>query len=1323
MTLLDGEQQYVKGASVDLGPPVPAAQSFCQYVVRDEAPFTVADVRDDARVSDSSALVDAGLITYCGVPLVDSDGETLGSLCAMDGVPRNWSAEDVELLRELAQSAMTEVNLRLANRRLEAREQEAAALHARQARLAGIVEAAEEAINLVDLDGRVMGWNAACERLYGWTAEEVMGRPLTEVGFLVADTDDQRGFALDARALAGESVSAKRLRRRRRDGGLVYVDISLTPLRDPDGGIVGVTAVARDVTDRHRLSLELEASERRFRHTFDRAPTGVTLVGLDRRLLDANDAFCEIVGYGREELIGQTLEHITHPDDQDNDICGAREMVAGRTQHYTTEKRYRHKHGRISWVRLSATLVRGEEGDPRYFIVHTEDITASRIAQLELEDARALLDESQAVAHVGSWSYDLETGTVAWSREQYRLHGVAPDRPAPSIAGIVELVVAEDREAIGAALEALVADPRSFSGEYRVQLADGSVRTLWTSAAALDADPARGRRARISGTTRDVTAEREAERGRREVEQRHSRLLSSLPDTMVILYDTELRCQLMQGGLLGEIGIDPAAHVGQRLVDQLTTEQSKVLPGLVRRALAGESITIDHDSGRGRHFQIEFAPFQGEDGEVAGAFTVWRDITARLAGEEERRTLAAMLTQSEDAIIAKDAHGTIIEWNGGAERLYGHTRAEAVGRSIAIIIPPEREGEDRVLLARALQGESIQRDTIRMRRDGSRVDVSISVSPLTDAGGTIDGALVIARDISLRIREQAARREIEERLRVTVEHAPIGVALVDVQDGPHGRLLSVNGAFAALLGDPDPVAADVSLLSAVHPDDAAALRADLALLASGDGARTESEIRCLHADGRVVWLLVTGAAVPSQTGGPQLAVMHALDIGERKRFEGQLQHLADHDALTGLFNRRRFESELARTVSLAERYGYESALLMIDLDGFKHVNDTMGHSYGDELITRVASCLRGCLRETDVIGRLGGDEFAVVLASVSPEAAIVVAEKVLHAIADHGVVVSEARHASVTGSVGLVAFDGSGGLDAEALLVQADLAMYTAKQSGRNRVAVSRPDGSGEPPLAAERSWLHRLRAALDQDRFELFAQPISPICAAGSTHFELLLRMRDEGGELVAPATFLHNAERFDFIGEIDRWVFRRALEMLSERADEDVTVSVNMSGRTLGDPRLIDDLGAMIAAHPHARDRLIVEVTETAAIVKIERAREVARALRALGCRFALDDFGSGFASYYYLKHLEFDFLKIDGEFIKALGENPTDRLVVRSVVDLARGLGAQTIAEFVGDEPTIDVLRELGVDYGQGFHLGRPAPADEVLPPVDTPALRIG
>ena len=228
-------------------------------------------------------------------------------------------------------------------------------------------------------------------------------------------------------------------------------------------------------------------------------------------------------------------------------------------------------------------------------------------------------------------------------------------------------------------------------------------------------------------------------------------------------------------------------------------------------------------------------------------------------------------------------------------------------------------------------------------------------------------------------------------------------------------------------------------------------------------------------------------------------------------------------------------------------------------------------------------------------------------------------------------------------------------------------------------------------------------------------AQPIVGICSNDVDRFELLLRLRGDDGELVPPGTFLYVAERFDLIQNIDRWVFEQAARLLSVHADAgcDIGLNVNFSGKTMSDLKILADMSAILGRHPIPENRLVVEVTETAAIVNIERAREVARGLRDLGCRFALDDFGAGFASFYYLKYLEFDYLKIDGEFIKKLDANTTDRLVVQSVVQIAKGLGAQTIAEFVSNDTVLGCLRELEVDYGQGYHLGRPEPIADILP----------
>ncbi len=294
-------------------------------------------------------------------------------------------------------------------------------------------------------------------------------------------------------------------------------------------------------------------------------------------------------------------------------------------------------------------------------------------------------------------------------------------------------------------------------------------------------------------------------------------------------------------------------------------------------------------------------------------------------------------------------------------------------------------------------------------------------------------------------------------------------------------------------------------------------------------------------------------------------------------------------------------------------------------------------------------------------------------------------------------------------SIGVSPVVPGAGLTANDLLVEADLAMYAAKESGRNRVALADAAGDRQHELRARMRWAQRIQEALGGDGFEFMIQPIACLATGEVRRHELLLRMRGEEGELIPPGVFLQTAERSGLIGDIDRWVVARALRLLEAWHAQGRTdvLEVNLSGATLGDARTMDAIVREVAAAQVDHSRLVLEVTETAAITNVERARTFAGRLAALGCQFALDDFGTGFGSFYYLKHLPFDCLKIDGDFIRSLPTSPRDQLTVKAIVDIARGLGKLTIAEFVEDEATLALLRELGVDHAQGYHVGRPVP----------------
>jgi len=441
-----------------------------------------------------------------------------------------------------------------------------------------------------------------------------------------------------------------------------------------------------------------------------------------------------------------------------------------------------------------------------------------------------------------------------------------------------------------------------------------------------------------------------------------------------------------------------------------------------------------------------------------------------------------------------------------------------------------------------------------------------------------------------------------------------------------------------------------------------------------------------------------------------MAMTLAAALSERQRFETQLLHLADHDSLTDLLSRRRFQEELGRHLAEARRYGTRGSLLFLDVDDFKGVNDTHGHGVGDRLLVQLGSLLRGRLRDSDLLGRLGGDEFGALLPHTGRDQAQVLAGQVLHAIRS-APFLADGRPLPITASIGIALFP-EHGTAIDEVVARADAAMYRAKAAGRNCFRVHAPDTESDPDHS-EICGVDSIVRALENGGLLLHAQPILDLRRGRISQYELLLRMTGAGGELVLPPRFLRVAERSGLLPAIDRWVVGQAIALLAcqPTGRRGVGLSVNLSPKAFADSELVALVRRRLAETSANPAGLVLEISEVTALTDTERAERFAAGLKALGCRITLDDFGAGSASLHHLKRLPVDYLKIDGGFVRGFPRDRVNQHLVKAIVEMARALRKKTVAGHVEDEETLRRLRESGVDYAQGYHVGRPAAAEGI------------
>ncbi len=679
--------------------------------------------------------------------------------------------------------------------------------------------------------------------------------------------------------------------------------------------------------------------------------------------------------------------------------------------------------------------------------------------------------------------------------------------------------------------------------------------------------------------------------------------------------------------------------------------------------------------------------------------------------------LSSILENMQDMYYRTDLEGRVVRVSPSVRELVQYEPEEVLGTLMEDYYVPPSSRSQFLADLKASGGVVHNYLTHVRRKDGSTLWVASNAQYVRDEAGNVIGVEGTTRDVSKLKQAEEALFEAKERAEVTLSSIGDGVITTDTE----GRVDYINPVAEQLTGWRQAEALGRPLADVFQVVDERS-REPLsdkvsACLAEGRRCAIDDSPILLRRGGGEHSIEASVSPIRNPDGDVTGAVLVFHDVTELRGLARKMLHQATHDALTGLINRAEFERRLERLLDSALGEGFpEHALMYLDLDQFKLVNDTSGHVAGDELLRQLTAQLQMRVRGSDVLARLGGDEFGVLLENCSLEQALEVAEDLrritrafrfewLDKVFEVGV------------SIGVVSIDHDSGSLSD-VLSAADSACYMAKDLGRNRVHVYTPDDEELAQRHGEMHWVHRVKAALAEDRLSLYCQTAMSLSEAGEGELyqEILMRMRDESGRLVPPMAFLPAMERFHLMADLDRWVVKASLRALAGKRQwrKGEIFAINLSGQSLGDGAFRDYVVGLLERGDVPPDHLCFEVTETAAIANLVHATHFIDTMKGMGCRFALDDFGSGLSSFGYLKRLPVDYLKIDGHFVHNIASDAVDHAMVDSINRIGHVFDMRTIAEFAENDEILAILRRIGVDYAQGNGVQKPLPLQDCIDP---------
>ncbi len=807
----------------------------------------------------------------------------------------------------------------------------------------------------------------------------------------------------------------------------------------------------------------------------------------------------------------------------------------------------------------------------------------------------------------------------------------------------------------------------------------------------------------------DITARRQAEQTRRF----QAELLAAVGQAIVAV-DLERTVIYWNKAAEEMYGWSAAEAIGRKSVDMIPrSETPERAAQMLELMLQGKSWSGEYEvtrrDGTPLAVHVTNTPVLGKAGNLTAVIASSIDMTERKEGEEARWRLASIVDGSGDAIFSTTIDGIFTSWNRAAEELFGYAAAEVIGQHVSLIAPPGRGLEQSSMRDRLNAGGSHERlETKRLRKDGRLVDVLITASTTTDECDKVVGFSVIAQDITDRLAAQRARRTAETRFEIGFEQSAIGTAITDLRGIP----MRVNAAMCSILGRPADLIVGRNWAEFGHPDELALAHQVLTGLAVGRESH-DDERRYVQPDGTIVWVLSHVTLVRDEDGTPQYFFAQFQDISERKQMEHDLAHQALHDSLTGLPNRALLNDRLHHGLAGSRRRGSQIGVVFLDVDQFKVVNDSLGHSAGDAFLTLASQRIAGSIRPGDTVARFGGDEFVVVCDDVSALETEHIAGRVLESLR-HPCHIGN-QEMRVTASLGIaMSRDDS---TPESLLRDSDAAMYRAKERGGDRVELF--DETLRFIARKRLATASALNRALEQHEFTVQYQPIVDLHTGAMVSVEALLRWQHPDHGLIVPADFIAVAEETGLIVPIGARVLARACRDLAEwqriaglhSMETNLSVAVNLSVRQMRSPKIAAVVAEALQRTGVCAANLCLELTESIFMEDVDYFEKTLTGLKDLGIDLAIDDFGTGYSSLSYLKRFPFDAVKVDRVFVDGLGTDPHDTALVAAIVAMACALGLQVTAEGVETREQLSCLKSLGVRRAQGFLLAEPVSADAI------------